>query len=76
MGDGRKGNKKIIILPYLPRPTQVRIHGLLDDHRFSVVVAHRRLGLTFDEFLNDEIRGVFDRLPTLPEQIDADGVRL
>ena len=35
-----------IQLPYEPRPTQQEIHRLIETHRFSVIVAHRRLGKT------------------------------
>ena len=33
-----------IIIPYEPRPQQELIHDAIDNHRFTVVVAHRRLG--------------------------------
>jgi hypothetical protein len=33
-----------IIIPYAPRPQQLRIHDALGEKRFAVVVAHRRLG--------------------------------
>ena len=36
----------VITLPYSPRKTQQEIHELIDSHRFSVIVAHRRLGKT------------------------------
>ena len=36
----------IITLPYNPRKTQLDIHQLIQTHRFSVIVAHRRLGKT------------------------------
>lgn len=35
-----------IVIPYKPRETQLAIHKLMDEHRFGVVVAHRRLGKT------------------------------
>ena len=35
-----------IIAPYQPRPVQWEIHDLVDSHRFTVIVAHRRLGKT------------------------------
>ncbi len=36
----------VITLPYKPRKLQEDIHDLISKHRFSVVVAHRRLGKT------------------------------
>jgi len=36
--------KEIIQIPYTPRPVQVELHAAIDAHRFSVIVAHRRLG--------------------------------
>jgi phage terminase large subunit len=35
-----------IIVPYKPREPQKAIHKLMDEHRFGVVVAHRRMGKT------------------------------
>ena len=35
-----------IIPQYQPRPVQWEIHDLVDSHRFTVIVAHRRLGKT------------------------------
>ena len=35
-----------IQIPYNPRKTQIEIHDLIDKTRFSVIVAHRRLGKT------------------------------
>lgn len=35
-----------IVIPYKPRESQERIHDMLDQHRFGVVVAHRRMGKT------------------------------
>ena len=35
-----------IIIPYKPREPQLKIHELMDNHRFGVVVAHRRMGKT------------------------------
>ena len=40
------GHKQIVQLDYTPRPIQQEIHNAMDAHRFSVVVAHRRLGKT------------------------------
>ncbi len=36
----------VIEIPYKPREAQRQIHALMDGCRFSVVVAHRRLGKT------------------------------
>lgn len=38
--------KRVITIPYRPRYPQPEIHKLMDENRFSVVVAHRRLGKT------------------------------
>ena len=35
-----------IVIPYKPREPQLAIHKLMDEHRFGVVVAHRRMGKT------------------------------
>jgi phage terminase large subunit len=35
-----------IIIPYAPREQQKAIHSLVDENRFAVVVAHRRMGKT------------------------------
>jgi len=35
-----------IIIPYQPRTPQVEMHNAADKHRFTVVVAHRRMGKT------------------------------
>ena len=37
---------RVITIPYKPRPTQSEIHEVARNHRFSVIVAHRRLGKT------------------------------
>ena len=37
---------EVIILPYKPRKVQKEIHELISTHRFTVIVAHRRLGKT------------------------------
>jgi hypothetical protein len=37
---------KVIQLPYAPRDQQAQIHDLIDSKRFTVVVAHRRMGKT------------------------------
>ena len=38
--------EKQIVIPYKPREAQLEIHRALEDHRWAVVVAHRRLGKT------------------------------
>ena len=43
---GRKVKTTRITIPYTPRYPQTEIHGLLEAHRFSVLVAHRRMGKT------------------------------
>jgi phage terminase large subunit len=35
-----------IVIPYSPRDQQLQIHDLIDEKRFTVVVAHRRMGKT------------------------------
>jgi len=35
-----------LIIPYKPREHQLKVHELLEAHRFAVVVAHRRFGKT------------------------------
>jgi hypothetical protein len=35
-----------ITIPYKPREPQLAIHKLMEQHRFGVVVAHRRMGKT------------------------------
>ena len=37
---------ELITVPYKPRDVQREIHDLIEKHRFSVIVAHRRLGKT------------------------------
>ena len=37
---------RVITLPYEPRKIQQEIHELIEHNRFSVIVAHRRLGKT------------------------------
>ena len=37
---------EIIEIPYAPRKPQPEIHELISQYRFSVIVAHRRLGKT------------------------------
>ena len=36
----------IVTIPYSPREKQQEIHKIMDENRFSVIVAHRRLGKT------------------------------
>lgn len=40
------GHEVKIVIPYTPRYPQTVIHELLEKHRFSVLVAHRRMGKT------------------------------
>ena len=35
-----------IEIPYTPRPLQMTLHNALDEHRWAVVVCHRRFGKT------------------------------
>lgn len=35
-----------VVIPYAPRPLQLRIHEELATHRFGVIVCHRRFGKT------------------------------
>jgi len=35
-----------VIIPYTPRPLQEQMHDGIENHRFSLVVAHRRFGKT------------------------------
>ena len=37
---------EVIEIPYAPREHQIKVHELLEAHRFAVVVAHRRFGKT------------------------------
>ena len=37
---------RTVVIPYTPRYPQTEIHGNLESHRFSVLVAHRRMGKT------------------------------
>lgn len=36
----------IIEIPYTPRPLQVELHTMMDEHRFNVICCHRRFGKT------------------------------
>lgn len=38
--------ERVITIPYHPRPPQPEIHKGLESHRWSVIVAHRRMGKT------------------------------
>lgn len=40
------GLELTVQIPYRPRPPQPEIHKIMDENRFSVIVAHRRLGKT------------------------------
>ena len=44
--DTAASNGELITVPYKPRDVQSEIHELIEQHRFSVIVAHRRLGKT------------------------------
>ena len=35
-----------VVIPYAPRPEQREMHSIMDAHRFTVFVAHRRMGKT------------------------------
>jgi phage terminase large subunit len=48
-----------IIIPYEPRKAQLEIHKAVDNHRFVVVVAHRRFGKTVAA-INEAIRAAID----------------
>ena len=37
---------KRVVIPYKPRPAQLQIHEAVDQNRFVVGVAHRRMGKT------------------------------
>ena len=37
---------KRVIIPYKPREPQLKIHEAMENHRFVVGVAHRRMGKT------------------------------
>ena len=37
---------EVIEIAYKPREQQLAIHDLMDEKRFGVVVAHRRMGKT------------------------------
>lgn len=56
--------ERVITLPYCPRYPQDEIHKLLDSTRFSVVVAHRRLGKTVCTINQLIKRALLDRSST------------
>jgi hypothetical protein len=35
-----------VVIPYAPRPYQRRVHELMESHRFTVFILHRRFGKT------------------------------
>ena len=45
-------SEKKIIIPYHPREPQRQIHEALDDYRFAVIIAHRRLGKSLSAILH------------------------
>jgi phage terminase large subunit len=48
-----------ITIPYHPRDAQLEIHKAVDEHRFTVVVAHRRFGKTVAA-INEAIRAAIE----------------
>ena len=50
---------KEIVIDYDPREAQMAIHEAVDDHRFVVVVAHRRFGKTVAA-INEAIRSAIE----------------
>lgn len=51
--------KREIIIPYSPREPQFAIHKMMAEKRFSVVVAHRRMGKTvaaLNEIIKDAVQ--------------------
>lgn len=48
-----------VVIPYSPRVPQLQIHDAVDDHRFVVVVAHRRFGKTVAA-INEAIRAAIN----------------
>lgn len=40
------GRGGVIVIPYRPRPQQREVHELMKEHRFGVLVCHRRMGKT------------------------------
>lgn len=48
-----------VVIPYKPRDVQKHLHEQIDKHRFSVIVAHRRLGksmMTIMHLIKDALR--------------------
>lgn len=43
---GQRTATQQILIPYEPRPLQLKIHNALDSYRFAVLVCHRRFGKT------------------------------
>jgi phage terminase large subunit len=50
---------KEIVIDYSPRKPQMAVHDAVDDHRFVVVVAHRRFGKTVAA-INEAIRAAIN----------------
>lgn len=56
-----------VVIPYKPRYPQTEIHPQLESHRFSVLVAHRRMGKTVTavnhllkrSFIDRKVRGFY-----------------
>lgn len=46
MGEIAEDDVKQVIIPYKPREPQLKLHEVIDAHRFTVGVAHRRMGKT------------------------------
>ena len=46
MGEVEQDDIKRIVIPYKPREPQLKIHEVVDAHRFTVGVCHRRMGKT------------------------------
>ena len=44
MGEIEEVNR--VFIPYKPREPQLKLHQAIDEHRFVVGVAHRRMGKT------------------------------
>jgi len=46
LGEVEQDDIKRIVIPYKPREPQLKIHEVVDAHRFTVGVCHRRMGKT------------------------------
>lgn len=57
--------KREIVIPYSPREPQLAIHEMMREHRFGVVVAHRRMGKTVAA-LNHIIRDAIENRREAP----------